>query len=304
MAANFDQNPRYTPVMPHLFVNGLTVIDCSYLDTKRGLLGESWIVDVELFGDLDEQGMVFDFGHVKKLIKNTIDDVVDHKLLVPQHWAGLELNEDNKSNNETSLWFNYGDLDNKEHQRAIYHRSPNDALCLLPTSQITAEIVQEYLIGVITAVVPDNVQQIDINLRLEDIQGAQYQYSHGLKKHDGNCQRIAHGHRSRLEISVAGERQPMWERQWAKQWQDIYIATREDLIQQEHIRALPYLRFGYKAPQGEFEILLPQSCCYVIDTDTTVELIAWHIQQSLSQRHPEHHVSVRAFEGVEKGAIA
>lgn len=287
--------------MPHLFVNGLTVIDCSYLDTKRGLLGESWIVDVELFGELDEQGMVFDFGHVKKLIKHTIDDVVDHKLLVPTQWEGVELSQ---SDTESSLWFSYGDLSSKDTTLAIYHRSPNDSLCLLPAPHVTAGVVREYLIQVITNVVPSNVQKVEINLRQERIEGAQYQYSHGLKKHDGNCQRIAHGHRSRLEISITGERQPLLEHQWAKQWQDIYIATREDLIQQEHIRSIPYLRFGYKAPQGEFEILLPKQCCYIIDTDSTVELIAHHIQHTLTKRNPEHHITVRAFEGVEKGAIA
>ena len=40
--------------MSALFVKHLTVLDFSYAHATRGILGESWIVDVELHGDLDE----------------------------------------------------------------------------------------------------------------------------------------------------------------------------------------------------------------------------------------------------------
>lgn len=53
--------------MPLLFVKRLTVIDFSYLDAVRGRVGESWQVDIELEDCLDEQGMVLDFGHIKKM---------------------------------------------------------------------------------------------------------------------------------------------------------------------------------------------------------------------------------------------
>ena len=52
-----------------LFVNDLTVMDFSYLCPRRGMVGESWIVDVMLDGDLNDESMIQDFGKVKKDLK-------------------------------------------------------------------------------------------------------------------------------------------------------------------------------------------------------------------------------------------
>jgi len=274
-----------------LFVEQLTVIDCAYLDARRGLVGESWIVDVELHGDLDEQSMVLDFGDVKKRLKRAIDGSVDHTLLVPQLAPELTIGQRD------------GEIELQFHSNAglIEHRSPSVAVSLVDAESIDAQAVTDYLLPHLKAVVPANVAEIRLNLRTERIDGAYYHYVHGLKKHQGQCQRIAHGHRSRIEIRVDGIRSQALEAALAARWTDIYLATREDVVGAADGR----LRFAYRSPEGRFELGLPESRVELIDSDTTVEKLAeWIAKRMSGNVKGGQTVQAKAYEGVMKGAIA
>lgn len=288
--------PVHPPAhMPALFVDHLTVMDFTYLDQERGLVGESWIVDVVLQGALDEQGMVFDFGDVKKQIKRAIDESFDHKFVVPAQLPGLERDEQNQS-----LILRWTDTRGRQWQ----HSSPPDAVVLLPGDTITREAATRWLIDLLRRFVPVNVDAIKVNLRTEAIDGAYYHYSHGLKKHLGNCQRIAHGHRSRLEVFVDDKRAPEIEQQWAERWRDIYLGTVEDMVEQYRDNQQDYVGFAYRSCQGDFSLTLPADKVYFIEYDSTVELLADHLAQEIAASHPGHTIAVKAFEGVWKGAIA
>ena len=278
--------------MPALFVKHLTVMDFSYVDASRGILGESWIVDVVLHGDLDHQGMVFDFGHVKKQIKHAIDELYDHRLLVPKELKQLHSSIDDKG--LSISW--------QDNQGGHYkHLSPPSGAELLPCNTVSTDNIAKLMEGKLKQLLPSNVTGIDITLRSEEIEGAFYHYSHGLKKHDGNCQRIAHGHRSRIEILINGERDSALETSWAQRWKDIYIGTKEDVCSE--VTTTEHTQFAYDAPQGRFELTLPSRCCYIIDTDTTVEYLAGHIAKAIKTKNPDSDIQVFAYEGVLKGAI-
>lgn len=277
--------------MSRLFVEHLTVIDCAFLDATRGLVGESWIVDVELEGQLDAQSMVLDFGDVKKRLKQTIDGSADHALLVPTR-AGALLSQ--RIGDELLLEFIAAD--------GVYtHRSPAAAVCLVDTAAITADSVAAYLHPLLMAQMPANVEQLHLRLRTEAINGASYHYVHGLKKHAGLCQRIAHGHRSRIEVRVDGQRDAALEAQVAAHWRDAYLGTREDLLDNP---GDDRLRFAYTAGEGPYELTLPATRVDLIDTDSTVEQLAALLAARLAPQRPGRLVEVRAYEGVRKGAIA
>lgn len=281
--------------MAALFVNHLTVLDFSYVHRERGILGESWIVDLELHGDLNQEGMVFDFAEVKNRVREAVESLFDHKLLVASQMDSMTVDQD-----QQQLTLSWKDVQGQQYR----YQAPSCALALVDTVEITPEVMVPLLHQACKGALPNNVKDLKITLRTEEISGANYQYSHGLKKHQGDCQRMAHGHRSRLKILRNGKRDPLLEKAWALKWKDIYLGTREDLTADFSKDGHDYCTFQYQAEQGLFELTLPKKSVYLIDSDTTVELIAQHMADHLKQDDPEHSFEVRAYEGVMKGAIA
>ena len=290
-----------------LFVKDLTVIDSSYLCERRGMVGESWLVDIEMSGELNEMSMLLDFGRVKKLIKSIIDDEVDHKLLVPTECPLVQV---------AQLDGDESTVDLLRPGRSIHLRCPSQGFAFIPAPQVDKESVTRYLLAVLAKRLPGNIKDLSLTLRQEAIDGAFYHYSHGLKKHDGNCQRIAHGHRSPVEILVDGERDEELEFNWAERWADIYLGTEEDrvalgeLALSERAEAslkegdAHYIGFKYVAPQGLFQLAMPAAEVEMIDTDTTIELLAHYIAREVKKQVGDKFVKIVAYEGVGKGAIA
>jgi len=285
-----------------LFVNDLTVMDFSYLCPTRGMVGESWIVDIVLNGGLNEESMVQDFGKVKKDLKRVIDEYVDHKLVVPAESACTTILHD-QSQERVRVDFDYAD------SQRIHLYCPPEAYAFVYCTQIDKASVTAYLKEVIAIQLPENVQSVEIHLRDEVIDTPFYHYTHGLKKHDGNCQRIAHGHRSKVLISENGEPSLSLQQQWADRWADIYIGTREDLVDVEQLThdihsmlSEKHYFFKYESSQGVFEMAIPKLACEIIDTDSTVECLAQYIYDQI-KLNTFNAIEVRAFEGVGKGAI-
>jgi 6-pyruvoyl-tetrahydropterin synthase len=287
-----------------LFVNDLTVMDFSYLCPERGMVGESWIVDVILSGDLNEESMVLDFGKVKKQLKRLIDEYIDHKLLVPLEHRYSHVEHDQKSDR---VKVDFIRPDNK----SIHLNCPAEAYAFIYSQNVTMPSVSAYLKDVIATHLPENVAGIELNLREEVINTPFYHYTHGLKKHDGNCQRIAHGHRSKVVVFENQQESVKCQEYWAKRWCDIYIGSSEDIVdtcetafstlenafEQHNI-------FAYESSQGRFELAIPKAESETIDTDTTVECLAQFMADEHKRLSSSSDFRVQAYEGVGKGAIA
>ena len=111
-----------------LFVDQLTNVDFSYLDTRRGLVGETWWASAILDGALDAQGMVCDFGIVKKTLRHWLDEQLDHRLLVPVRSPALTLSGDEQ---RVSLSWRY------ESGEVLTMEAPREAVALVDADAIT-----------------------------------------------------------------------------------------------------------------------------------------------------------------------
>ena len=236
--------------------------------------------------------MVFDFGSVKKQIKQFIDTEVDHRLLVP---IAASRCSTRLHNDELFIEFplTAGGV--------ISHQSPQDAVLLVDDEVIKARSIVDDLQTRIKTILPNNVTEVVINLRNEEINGAYYHYTHGLQKHLGQCQRIAHGHRSQIEVQIDGKRNQAIETQWASRLQDGYIATEDHIIEMFELNGITHTKLAYTAQQGYFSISLPSARVFIMPTETTVENIAVYLADTTS-RENKIKVLVKAYEGVGKGA--
>lgn len=287
-----------------LFVNDLTVMDFSYLCPERGMVGESWIVDVVLNGDLNEESMILDFGKVKKELKFLIDEYVDHKLLVPvEHPYTSTFRDDQSGRIKVDFM--------RPNSRSIHLNCPAEAYAFVYSDRVSMGSVSQYLKQIIATHLPENVVGIELHLRAEVITTPFYHYTHGLKKHDGNCQRIAHGHRSKVTCFEDQMISEEWQSYWATRWQDIYIGSTEDIVTIENMH-LEHLEldfsdhhlFAYESSQGVFELAISKQESELVDTDSTVECLAQYMANEQKRLKSDKIHKVIAFEGVGKGAIA
>lgn len=275
-----------------LFVNRLTHLDVSVWCPTRGLIGASWQVDLELDGELGTDGMLLDFGEVKPWAKRRLDAGADHTLLVPTHAPGVEVTECQE-----------GLCVSTRQPWPMEVRGPRQAFTLLPWAEITPERLADHLADELSAHLPPRVSALRLTLREEAIDGAAYSYSHGLRHHAGNCQRIAHGHRSRLYIWQHGKRQAALEADWAARLADSYLIDQADLITSAADDADGALTSCYSATQGQFALRLPAERCHLLPAPTTVEHIAAWLAEQI-RRETGEVTRVQAFEGFDKGAVA
>lgn len=271
-----------------LFLTDLTHLDCAWFDPQDGLVGETWRVDVELGGELADNGMLCDFGVVKQVLKQALDQDVDHRLLL----TAAQARQLDQQSAQAQIVLHTDD------GHRLRYQAPQQAFALLDIDNLQAPDLALHLAQQLRPLLPNNVQHLKLQLTPAHEQGP-YRYCHGLRQHGGNCQRMAHGHRARLEIRLDGQRSAALEQQWQQRFDGRYIGSAEDLIRSGDSHC-----YAYTGSQGRFELELPASRSCVIEAEPTIEHICAHMAGEIAREHSGQSVACRAFEGIGKGAIS
>ncbi|MEO0811447.1 MAG: 6-carboxytetrahydropterin synthase, partial [Myxococcota bacterium] len=281
---------------PTLFVRRFTVLDFARVG-ESGFEGESLYVDAELYGDLDDRGFLMDFGPVKKLLKRVVDEELDHRFAVPTHDPRVKVES-------------AGDRIRVRVAPVLDYEAPAQAFALLPSVDDAA--ICEFLRERMLQCVPANVSDIRLRLQPEDgVNGrANFRYTHGLKLHDGNCQRLIHGHRNIIEVFLDGRVNTSAEKHLAELLHDIHFTNVDDL---ETARPLEQcfgseqpVSISYESDQGRFRATFSERKLLALGSEPTIENIAGFARRWVAKELSvnEDRVTVRAYEGIHKGARA
>lgn len=268
-----------------LFVDELTVLDFAYVTPGLGVRGDSVYVGVELDGEPDDAGFIVDFGRVKKLVKRLIDEEIDHRLVVPRAGPDLAVKD--------------GVLHVGLAGGELRYACPEQALAWIDGAAVTRATLVAALEARLMPHLPANVAALRVLLRdeLRLASEPSFSYTHGLKHHDGNCQRLLHGHRNVIEARLDGRRDVRLELALVELFADKHFASRADV------------RGGlvsYRSAQGEFRAELPPERLVVLEREPSIEHIAAYAHAWLTRRFElaPQRLSVTAYEGLRKGATA
>lgn len=300
--------------MAKIFIENITLLDCALLMNAYGPQGKSWRVDALLEGQKDENGILFDFGSAKPVIKSSIDELFDHKILVDT--SQIRHKSDSHivvaSPIETRGQHSFFALNTYPSAVRTVERETLVALCKNDFSFLEKEIEQEVLKNL-----PQNVEHIKITLK-EDRQEESlscFDYTHSLCQHCGNCQRF-HGHSSCIKIYEKNELDSKLSKEISHKLDKKYFISEKHIDRNwnsERIRELEHncpeiadfkhklTAIAYTGSQGPVALLFPKENVISLSEESTIENLAEFIHKNFFDSKPE--ICVHVYEGLAKGAV-
>ncbi len=293
-----------------LFVRDIAQIDCALLDPSLGVIGQSWHVDLSVSGSLDDNGFVVDFSPLKSMVKQVLKESVDHALLLPVGSQSVQFMD--SENGES--WRMRCRPRNGAGEQFWDYECPKGAVLPIRSVSIKASVVEQEVAKILRHRLSERVRNISINLREEKTESteATYRYTHGIRGHEGLCQRLLHGHRSKIEVFIGDERRPDLEHFVAREvfGSNVHIATPDQIISGngeigQRGKTDEPVTLAYRGSLGPYRLVLPASRIFFVDKETSIERITLEVAKLLKrEENPREKLKVLCYEGINKGAAA
>lgn len=313
--ANTSDKSDETDVRGTIFLNDLTTVDCAIFDPSKGVLGQSWNIDVTLTGTLGDNGFVFDFSHLKKMVRQVLKSSIDHTLIMPINSQAVQFKGMEFRGSEKSEWWHMRSRAGKAgHEGDWEYHSPNGAVFPIRSVAVNRQAMEQEVIRSLRHRLPQEILSINVALREEDVDATEavFRYTHGIAGHDGMCQRLFHGHRSRLQVFVGEERRPDLEHYIARDvlGANVHITTPAQIRSGSlepgtRGKTREPIALGYHGSQGYFEATLPADRVFCVAQETSIECITAELARLVKrEENTLERVRVVCYEGLAKGAIA
>lgn len=283
-----------------LFYKNVTVLDFAYYSSEGKIVGDAFRVDIFLSGKKNDEEMILDFSLVKKQIKKIIDDICDHRLAIPK-----------KLTKKESLSITVEEDD-------FYYKAPEEAFYLLDAEVYSSEALARQLEKTILEQVPKNIDKVELSFESEAEKQSYFHYTHGLRDHGGNCQRLFHGHRNTVRVFLDHKREKGLE-SWLSEnefqsnvhfcyWDNVQNKNEFSDVQKRDLQigrtsSNSLVHIAYESNQGYFEGKLSPREVYFMPTETTIENLSYNFAQIIRRnKQISSEIEVWGFEGIGKGA--
>jgi 6-pyruvoyl-tetrahydropterin synthase len=296
-----------------IFLHDITRIDCALFDPSKGIYGQSWRVDVTLTGAVGVNGIVFDFSSLKKLVRQTLKSSIDHALIIPINSQAVQFRGAAAETGE--CWYMRSRSGKGGAELEWEYKSPKGAVFPSRSVALNRQVVEQDFCRSLKHRLPEHITHVSVTLREEEAEPTEavLRYTHGIGGHEGHCQRLLHGHRSRLQVFVGDERRPDLEH-WIVR--DV-LGSNVHIASPSQFKAGPTIEPGtrgkgrdlvtlsYEASQGLFEATLPAERIFVTEPDTSIECLAQTLAQLVKrEENTAERVKIICWEGIDRGSVA
>jgi 6-pyruvoyl-tetrahydropterin synthase len=293
-----------------LFVKDVDRLDCAVFDPSLGVVGQSWYVDIEVTGQLDENGFVYDFSHLKKLVKLVLKQSLDHALLIPIQSTHVRYQESESG----EIWYLKAKGRLTGANSEWVYACPKGAVYPIRSVKVTESLIEAECTRLIRHRLNSGIQKVAVKFRPEigEATDSFFRYTHGISGHQGLCQRLFHGHRSRVEVFVGGERRRDIEQYIAHDLFNsiVHIASKTQLVDapKHYVLSGPEdetINLAFEGTLGSYEASIPKNRIYWVEDHTSIECISQALAAHIAERlNHSCEVKVFCFEGIDKGAFA